>query len=462
MLLMQTMPKALFRVLPESGHMNASFELARELKTRGYQIAYASVGDYEDAIEAQGFAFHRLEGEVGWTSGSRLPAYRDRSPIIWIRKQIGRYQWLKSRRNELLNSNAFIEEIESFQPDLVFIDSTFVLYALPLLKTGIPFAIIESQVCPDYGKNLPPPISYQVPNDSLISRIRCWFEWTLYFASRRTLQFFGMHPLESKGFMKKLCKTAGADMRAIDFKRCFRIGLRSVPEVFLSTQELDFPRKPKANQVYIKTKIEQSRAESSYDYMFDQRFSEVLAKKRAEPAHKLVYCSMGGMSFRYVGVESFFKRLIDACKGISDLTLILSIGNELKIESFESESDNIHVFRRVPQLRVLKSSDLMVMHGGTNSITECILADVPMLAYPGSVDQPGNAARMVYYGMGLMAKATSEDLQSNIETILSDETFQTKVLNKRQEIERNSTPENIDASISDMLRLVTTIRQNSR
>jgi len=459
------MPKALFRVLPESGHMNASFELARELNTRGYQIAYASVGEHEDAIEAQGFEFHRLENEVGWTGGTRFTAKRNRSPIVWLRKQIGRYQWLKSRRSELSNSNVFIEEIERIRPDLVFIDSTFVLHAIPLLKTGIPFAIIESQVCPDYGRNRPPPISYHVPNDSLKSRIRCWLDWTFYFANRRGLQLLGMHPMESKAFMRKLCKRAGIDIKEIGFKRCFRIGLRTVPEVFLSTQELDFPRNPKSNQIYIKTKVEQSRTESSYDYRFDQTFSEVLAKKQANPAHKLVYCSMGGMSFRYVGVETFLKQLIDACKGIPDLTLILSIGNELKIESFESESDTIHVFRRVPQLRVLESSDLMVMHGGTNSITECILAGVPMLAYPGSVDQPGNAARMVYHGMGLMgvmAKATSDQLRSNIETILSDETYRNKVLEKRQEIERNSTPEKIDTSISKMLRLVDTTRQKPR
>lgn len=453
------MPKALFRVLPESGHMNASFELARELNTRGYQVAYASVSEHEDAIEAQGFAFYRLESEVGWTGGTRFTAKRNRSPIVWLRKQIGRYQGLKYRRSELLNSNVFIEEIERIRPDLVFIDSTFLLYAIPLLKTGIPFAIIESQVRPDYCRYRPPPISYHVPNDSLTSKIRCWIEWTLYFASRRGLQFLRMHPMESKAFMRKLCKTAGTDIKEIDFKRCFRIGLRAVPEVFLSTQELDFPREPKSNQIYIKTQIEQSRTESSYDYKFDQTFSDIRATKQVDPAHKLVYCSMGGMSFRYIGVEAFFKRLIDACREISDLTLILSIGNELKIESFESESDSIHVFRRVPQLRVLDASDLMVMHGGTNSITECILAGVPMLAYPGSVDQPGNAARMVYHGMGLMgvmARVSTNQLQKNIKTILSDETFRTKVLEKRQEIESNSTPEKIDASIDNMLRLMDT------
>ena len=87
------------------------------------------------------------------------------------------------------------------------------------------------------------------------------------------------------------------------------------------------------------------------------------------------------------------------------------MGNELNIESFEPSPKNVSIFRRVPQLRVLEASDLMVMHGGTNSISECITAGVPMPAYPGSVDQPGNAARLVYHGMGLMGRMAKESSQ---------------------------------------------------
>ncbi|TVR68710.1 MAG: hypothetical protein EA408_13190, partial [Marinilabiliales bacterium] len=47
--------------------------------------------------------------------------------------------------------------------------------------------------------------------------------------------------------------------------------------------------------------------------------------------------------------------------------------------------------------------DIMITHGGMNTITECILHEIPMLVYPVSPDwdQPGNGARVMYHKIGL-------------------------------------------------------------
>ena len=46
---------------------------------------------------------------------------------------------------------------------------------------------------------------------------------------------------------------------------------------------------------------------------------------------------------------------------------------------------------------------MMITHGGMNSITECIFRQIPMLVYPlnRNWDQPGNAARIVFHGLGM-------------------------------------------------------------
>lgn len=452
------MAKMLFRVLPEAGHMNASFGLARELKNRGHRVIYVSIDDYRAIIEAQGFEFYRLDKEHGWSNNAKFAAQAVRSPLLWLRMQKMKFAFLRKMREELLNSTAFYSEIAELDPDLVFVDSSFVRYAIGLLKLKVSFAVIESQVAPDYETNVPPPISRLVPKDTWISRMKCNLEWLLYFSKRSLLQLIRLDSMESKSFMKRLCKSTGFDIEAINFKRCFRIGLRTIPEIIISTTEVDFPRTQKRNQIYVRTAITSSRPEISYDYHFDRFFTKTLAWKKKNLSHKLVYCSFGGMSFRYVGVEDFFRRLIQACNRLDNVTLLISVGNELNPGSFEPIPARVFLFRRVPQLRVLQATDLMVTHGGTNSISECMVAGVPMLAYPGAMDQPGNAARIVYHGMGLMGKLTkesSDQIKRKIKTILNDESFAINVHKKREEILRNSSPEKIDRSINAMLNLVT-------
>ena len=438
--------------------MNASFGLARELITHGHRVVYASIDDYEAIIESQGFGFYRLDQELGWGNQARFAVQSTHSPLIWLRKQIWKYAFLRKMREDLLESTAFRREIASLEPDLVFVDSTFVRYALGLHQLKVPFVVIESQIAPDYERNVPPPISSFVPKDTRISRFKCNLEWLLYFSQRRISQFFGLHTVDSRSFMKRLCQSTGFDFEAVNFKRCFRIGLRSIPEIIISTPELDFPRTPKENQLYLRTAIPSSRSEISYDYSFDRHFAKTLAWKASNDSHRLIYCSFGGMSFRYAGMEDFFRRLIQACSRLDNVTLLISLGNELNLGSFEPSPSNVFLFRRVPQLKVLQAADLMVMHGGTNSISECMLAGVPMLAYPGAVDQPGNAARVVYHGMGLMgnlAKESSDQIKRKIETLLNNESFAIHVANIRDEIIRNSTPEKIDQSINAMLNFVT-------
>ena len=452
------MAKMLFRVLPEAGHMIASFGLAGELKNRGHSVNYVSIDDYRAIIEAQGFEFYGLEKEHGWSNNARFAAKATRSPLLWLRMHKMKFAFLRKMREELLNSSAFHSEIAALEPDIVFVDSSFVRYAIGLLKLRVPFAVIESQVAPDYETNVPPPISRLVPEETWISRLKCNLEWLLYLSKRSLLQLLGLDSMESKSFMKRLCKSTGFDIEAINFKRCFRIGLRSIPEIIISTPEVDFPRTLKKNQIYVRTAITSSRPEISYDYHFDRVFSKTLAWKEENLSRKLIYCSFGGMSFRYVGVEEFFRRLIQACNRLDNVTLLISVGNELNLGSFEPIPARVILFRRVPQLRVLEATDLMVTHGGTNSISECMVAGVPMLAYPGAMDQPGNAARIVYHGMGLMGKLTkdsSDQIKRKINTILNDESFTINVRKKREEIFRNSTPDKIDQSINAMLNLVT-------
>jgi UDP:flavonoid glycosyltransferase YjiC (YdhE family) len=70
----------------------------------------------------------------------------------------------------------------------------------------------------------------------------------------------------------------------------------------------------------------------------------------------------------------------------------------------------------------------MITHGGMNSITECILAGVPMVVFPGTtqIDQAGNAARVAWHQLGLkggMMQDSSARIRSYIDHVLADDRY---------------------------------------
>jgi zeaxanthin glucosyltransferase len=57
----------------------------------------------------------------------------------------------------------------------------------------------------------------------------------------------------------------------------------------------------------------------------------------------------------------------------------------------------------LPQVAMLRSADLMIHHGGNNSVQECLAAGVRQLILPMSTDQFANAADLERAGVALTA-----------------------------------------------------------
>jgi len=51
------MANIIFSILPEIGHINASLKIAKSLKSRGHQVYYLQLAEYEEYIRAQGLEF---------------------------------------------------------------------------------------------------------------------------------------------------------------------------------------------------------------------------------------------------------------------------------------------------------------------------------------------------------------------------------------------------------------------
>lgn len=110
----------------------------------------------------------------------------------------------------------------------------------------------------------------------------------------------------------------------------------------------------------------------------------------------IVYISLGTvLNFNPI----FYKRCIKAFAG-RDVDVIVSAGNYVNKLNNHNNSDNIFIYRSVPQLEVLEHASMFITHGGMNSVNEAIYYGVPMLVAPVGSDQPTVAERVEELGIG--------------------------------------------------------------
>jgi UDP:flavonoid glycosyltransferase YjiC (YdhE family) len=204
----------------------------------------------------------------------------------------------------------------------------------------------------------------------------------------------------------------------------FYAPLFGMPELILCPQEFDFPDRPRGKRRlhYLEASVDLQRKEAPFAWdKLDDRL--------------LVYCSLGSQSHLYKESRLFFQTAIDAMAGRPDWQMLLSVGNHLKHDDFESIPPNVLLVNSVPQIDVLKRAAVMLTHGGINTVKECIFLGVPMIVFPVSSDQPMNAARIEYHGLGLRGgfnKLSVELIQSLIGKIEQNPSFKKRVEAMRQ------------------------------
>jgi zeaxanthin glucosyltransferase len=109
--------------------------------------------------------------------------------------------------------------------------------------------------------------------------------------------------------------------------------------------------------------------------------------------------------------------------------LLLSV-DVLQPGDFSRVPDNAILVQSAPQMDILKRSRLMIAHGGIGTIKEALLSGVPMILLPYFFDQPGNAARAAFHGIGVTADINSlsvAKLGALIAATLGDEPMKARI-----------------------------------
>lgn len=101
----------------------------------------------------------------------------------------------------------------------------------------------------------------------------------------------------------------------------------------------------------------------------------------------------------------------------------------MNINQLKDIPNNFKVYNYVPQLEVLKHTDVFVTHGGMNSSSEALYYGVPLVVVPVTGDQPLVAKRVAEVGAGIRLnrkEVTPELLRETVKKVMDDVTFKEK------------------------------------
>jgi MGT family glycosyltransferase len=181
-------------------------------------------------------------------------------------------------------------------------------------------------------------------------------------------------------------------------------------------KDLDFPRSRTPEGVFfIEGAVDIDRRDGDFPW------------QQLDDSKPLVYCTLGSLlPFKFPARASqFFQMFMDAMAQRPTLQGVVTIGNYLKADEFNCPP-NVLIASHAPQVEVLNRASLMISHGGVTGVKESAFMGVPMLLIPVSYDEFGNAARVVYHGLGArlrLKEVSASELGRLIDTVLKDSSY---------------------------------------
>jgi MGT family glycosyltransferase len=117
----------------------------------------------------------------------------------------------------------------------------------------------------------------------------------------------------------------------------------------------------------------------------------------------------------------FFQKTIEAFKD-ENLSVIMLSDPGL----YKEIPSNFIIRKRIPQLEVLPYLDLVICHGGQNTVAETLSCGIPLIVLPIAYDQSQVASDVVQAGAGLRLKFSRfkpEDLKKAVHEILNNKEY---------------------------------------
>jgi len=355
------MKKVLFVTIPEKGHINPMIGIAQCIKSKGNEIAFFAQVDVSEQLHKANIhckcftpqSSANIPSDFVTQGAQFAEKIKDKH---WLRR------WIKTLLIDIVPEQieGVANTITLYQPDIVVTDPMVYASAIACEQAHIPWVGISNSLNPITPKNW---------TCELVETLNCYNDDRL-----------------------ALFKDIG---RSIHFAVSDVIS--PWLNIVFSTEEY-IPRSLSGNNFsfYVGNPfpIDGKRGDETA-FPFEQLNSE----------KKKVYMSLGSQIFYH---PQLFKTVAKALEQ-ENVQLILSV-SDLYFEGFASEfPKGSIVLPYVPQLEVLKHVDIMISHGGANSVLESLSNGVPIALLPLCNDQFLQAQFVMQARVGTVLNAQEPD-----------------------------------------------------
>ncbi|MEA3009437.1 MAG: zeaxanthin glucosyltransferase [Sphingomonadales bacterium] len=344
---------------PLRGHYRPLSNLAAELIARGHRMTFLHHPDAAPLVEAEGAQFEPL--------GRDSPPVADwTDPMAKIRGLVGLGGALSgmSRFTDMFCREA-PAALRRIGADAMIVDQLEAGGGLVAEHLGLPFASVAVTVPINREPGLPPPYvgwRYE-PGEK---------------GEKRNRGGWRVADLLMRGVGDGIERNA--ERLGLAPRRRLEDCLSTILQISQMVPSLDFPR---------------SRLPESFRYTGPfSRASQDFWELPPGDHRPLVYCTLGTLQGSRAGL---FRKVAKACAAL-DLRLLISQGGRGRLKPGDLAG---HVLVRdwVPQEAVLAVADMLVCHGGMNTVLDRLAAGRPMVVMPLAFEQTAIAARLEHAGV---------------------------------------------------------------
>lgn len=387
--------------MPESayGPTNQCIGIGYRLLNQGHRVVFAAEASWKGKLTALGFeedlvdlappAEDAGEQDAGqfWKDFIRETAPEFRKPTIDQLETFMKPTWQALIDGALYCEPQLKAIIERVKPNVIVEDNVVAFPAL--LTSGAPFVrIVSCNPLEMKGPDVAPAYS-GLPQDDRS-------EWQAFDEEyRRT------HYDLWKSFNEWVVAQGAPALEELEF-----IHESDAANLYVFPEVADYKRE--LNSTW--HRMDSSVRETDQDYELPE------AVRNLPEGSKLIYLSLGSLGSADVDL---MRRLV-SCLSTSKHRFIVSKGPQHA--EFEL-ADNMVGAEFLPQTKIIPLVDLVITHGGNNTITEAFHFGKPMIVLPLFWDQYDNAQRVDETGFGVRLSTysfTDEQMHSALETLLNN------------------------------------------
>ncbi|HET7510862.1 MAG TPA: nucleotide disphospho-sugar-binding domain-containing protein [Solirubrobacterales bacterium] len=395
------------------GPTNNCVGIGDVLRRRGHRVVFIVEESFAGTLEEKGFE-ERLMRLTPPPETEEAPGQfwkdfiRDTAPVFRKSTREQAAEFIAPTFGALIEGAEYVDDrlreiIAELEPDLIVEDNVVAFPALP--ASGRPWArILSCNPAELKDPEVPPPFSGLPSDDSS--------EWDEYWAAYRNAH------RETHAAFSEFCQKRGAPPLPPDEF----IHESAWLNLYLYPDEVDYRRAQPLGPTWHNLQASVRATDPAWEVPEKLRGGE-------EP---LLYLSLGSLGSADV---ELMEKLVAELAG-APYRVVVSKGPQA--EEFEL-ADNMDGAEFLPQTKVLPKVDLVITHGGNNTVTESLYFGKPMVVLPIFWDQHDNAQRLNETGFGVRLdtyRHTAGELTGAIERLLGDEALAARLASTSERLQR--------------------------